>query len=57
MLLIVVLLIGCEQNPRHEHNYIERVVEPTCTEKGYTEYKCECGDLYVRNEVTATFNK
>lgn len=57
MLLIVVLLIGCEQNPRHDHNYIERVVEPTCIEKGYTEYKCECGDLYVRNEVTATFNK
>ena len=28
-----------------DHSYIKTVVEPTCTEQGYTIYKCEtCGD-------------
>lgn len=38
----------------HEHSYEEKVVEPTCTEKGYTLYTCECGDEYEANEVPAT---
>ena len=31
----------------HKHNYTETVVEPTCTEPGYTEFKCDCGDTRV----------
>lgn len=28
----------------HVHSYVTKIVEPTCSEKGYTEYKCvECG--------------
>ena len=27
---------------------------PTCTEKGYTTYTCECGDSYVSDYVNAT---
>ena len=33
-----------------KHNYTAVVVDPTCTEKGYTEYTCtDCGDSYKDN--------
>ena len=35
----------------HEHSYSKKVVAPTCTAKGYTLYKCECGDSYTGNET------
>lgn len=32
------------------HNYREEIIEPTCTEQGYTQYYCErCGDAYNGN--------
>ena len=37
----------------HTHEYTETIVEPTCTEKGYTLHKCECGDEYKDNETEA----
>ena len=37
----------------HTHDYKETVVEPTCTEKGYTLHKCACGDEYKDNEQPA----
>ena len=37
----------------HVHNYTSSVVSPTCTEKGYTIYMCECGDSYTGNYVEA----
>lgn len=37
----------------HSHNYAETVVEPTCTQVGYTKYTCECGDYYIGNELAA----
>ena len=46
-LLIGVIIISCEKP--HEHSYSERTVEATCLEKGFTEYKCECGDIYKDN--------
>ena len=36
---------------KHEHNYTATVTEPTCTEKGYTTYTCDCGDNYKDNYV------
>ncbi len=31
----------------HSHSYaVENVVEPTCTEQGYSIYVCKCGDTY-----------
>jgi fibronectin type 3 domain-containing protein len=30
----------------HVHDYTTTVVEPTLTDKGYTEYTCACGDSY-----------
>ncbi len=37
----------------HEHKYVETVIEPTCTERGYTLHKCACGDEYKDNETEA----
>ena len=31
----------------HIHNYEAQVTEGTCTEDGFTEYACQCGDTYV----------
>lgn len=33
------------------HKYTSKVVEPTCTQEGYTIYTCECGKTY-RSNVT-----
>lgn len=38
---------------KHKHNYVETVIEPTCTEAGYTLKKCECGDEKKEKEVAA----
>ena len=37
----------------HEHSYTSKVVAPTCTEGGYTEYTCACGHSYKANETAA----
>ena len=44
---------GEKPSGEHTHSYIETVVEPTCTEKGYTLHKCDCGDEYKDNETEA----
>ena len=49
LVIVSLLLIGCG----HKHNYNEKIIEPTCTEEGYTEYTCECGDTYKDNYITA----
>ena len=37
----------------HVHNHATVVTPPTCEEKGYTTYTCECGDSYVADYVDA----
>ena len=37
--------------PSHQHNYSSEVVDPTCTEGGYTKYTCACGDSYTDNKT------
>ena len=37
----------------HVHEYSEKVVDATCTEDGYTEHTCRCGDTYKDNVVPA----
>ena len=37
----------------HVHSYSETVVQPSCTEGGYTVYSCTCGDSYTGNETGA----
>ncbi len=49
LLIFGVFLSGC-----HKHNYSKTVVQPTCTEKGYTQYTCAaCGDSYQEDFVDA----
>ncbi|MBQ7325355.1 MAG: hypothetical protein IJW98_06405 [Clostridia bacterium] len=38
----------------HQHEYKAVLTAPTCTEKGYTTFTCDCGDSYVADEVDAT---
>ena len=33
----------------HIHDYNMKIIEPTCTEQGYTKYICACGDIYTDN--------
>ncbi len=41
----------------HVHSYVTKIVEPTCSEKGYTEYKCvECGFTKKENYKEPTEN-
>ena len=40
-----------EPEDGHQHSYVDTVVAPTCTTKGYTEHKCECGDSYKDTET------
>ena len=35
-----------DSSETHKHDYKSRVVEPTCTEGGYTLLECECGKSY-----------
>lgn len=42
-----------DETPTHTHQYEPCVVAPTCTEKGYTKYTCECSDSYTDDEVAA----
>ena len=37
----------------HEHQYSSIVVEPGCTEQGYTVHTCSCGDSYIDSYVEA----
>ena len=39
---------------RGDHKYLSTITPPTCTEKGYTTYTCECGDSYVGDYTDAT---
>ena len=31
----------------HKHEYTVKVIAPTCTDNGYTSYKCNCGNTYT----------
>ncbi len=40
-----------DKTVEHTHKYIETVVEPNCTEKGYTLHACDCGESYKDNYI------
>ena len=39
--------------PPHVHEYVDKVVAPTCTKKGYTIHTCNCGDSFKDSETKA----
>ena len=49
--------IGAIVIPAKGHNYNAVVTKPTCTERGYTTYTCDCGDCYVSNYTNTVFHK
>ena len=53
VLSLAFILSACEEPEKHVHSYSDVVVEATCTERGYTEHKCECGESYKDNYVSA----
>ena len=46
------MLNGQNKSDTHTHCYTVSVVAPSCSAGGYTEYSCQCGDIY-RAEETA----
>ena len=42
-----------EHSGNSGHSYTSKVTEPTCTECGYTTYRCSCGSSYVDDHVAA----
>lgn len=62
-ILITVLLLctciftlaACGEDPEspHSHSYVDTIIAPTCTEKGYTLHKCDCGEEYADTQVNA----
>ena len=49
LFILMLTMVGCG----HKHEYQENVVAPTCTEEGYTEKTCECGDVQKVDVVPA----
>ncbi|MBQ6979288.1 MAG: leucine-rich repeat domain-containing protein [Clostridia bacterium] len=45
--------ITTPDTPAHTHIYTETIVPPTCTEQGYTLFKCACGDEKKNNATPA----
>ena len=46
--------VTIEMNTTHEHSYNSNITEPTCSEQGYTTYKCtKCGYTYIDDYVEA----
>ncbi len=39
---------------KHAHAYSSEIIQPTCTEKGYTLHSCSCGENYRDNYTDAT---
>ena len=52
-LFAVAGLTACGEE-LHKHDYAPTVVAATCTEGGYTQYTCSCGDSYQGDETPAT---
>lgn len=51
-------IAGLVEDGSHTHLYAKTIVDPTCTEKGYTLFECDCGDSYKsdwNNETDHTY--
>ena len=40
--------------PNHIHKYTSKIANPSCTERGYTTFFCDCGDTYTADQTNAT---
>ena len=54
---VLLLLTACGHTQEgHEHEFKSSSVEPTCVTDGYTDYFCECGEIY-REPLAAVGHK
>ena len=53
-LIILRIAAKLTTNQEHTHSYITTVVNPTCSSEGYTEHKCNCGDVYYSDYTQPT---
>ena len=56
-LFFIFLLTGCVSsgdNGNHTHNYIEENINPTCTEEGYTIFRCDSCNYSYQDKFVAT---
>ncbi len=51
--LIVSISVLMLSDCKCKHSYTTKVIEPTCTEQGYTIYTCKCGETYNSDYVNA----
>ena len=42
-----------DETTSHVHNYSSKNYDATCTEDGYIEYTCACGDSYIEDRIAA----
>ena len=51
--ILIFIISGCNKKTEqsHIHKYHEIVTNPTCEERGYTLYMCDCGYNYIDNYV------
>lgn len=47
----LTLVAVWETMDEHNHRYTSKDIKPTCSENGYTEYTCACGDTYKSNYI------
>ncbi len=52
-----VIAVVNSGNNKHEHNYVTKTYAATCTQDGYTEKVCECGDTIKEVTSNATGHK
>ena len=48
LMLLLFFICGCS----HSHQFKENIVLPTCLTEGYTEHKCDCGEVVIDNYVS-----
>ena len=60
MLFTAGVMVGCGSSETtresahesaHEHAYVEKTIAATCTQEGYNQFVCECGDSYKGETV------
>ena len=52
MLFTAGAMVGCDSSESsHEHAYVEKTISATCTQEGYNQFVCECGDSYKGETV------
>ncbi len=50
-------IVDPNRDAEHEHDFKAAVTPPSCSSEGFTTYKCECGECYTKDYVSALEHK